>query len=134
MNAARLCEGFAAAENLAGRMAADAGEWRKSAEHYARAAELAPRFWKPRYNLGLIYLLRQKRVDESVPLLEHAAELAPDVAETHFFLGHAYAARAVESQASGRMEEALADRDRARAAFCRAKERGHPEAAGPCQE
>ncbi|MBN1205047.1 MAG: hypothetical protein JXB05_09010 [Myxococcaceae bacterium] len=132
MSAALGCAGFAAAENLAGRMAALAQDWKESAAHYTRAAELDARFWKPRFNLGLIRL-QQKRVEEAVPLLEQAAELAPDVAESSLFLGHAYAARAAVAQAAGEEPEASADRERAREAWCRARERGAPQAAALCR-
>jgi tetratricopeptide (TPR) repeat protein len=132
MSAALECQGFAAAENLAGRMAALAQDLKESTAHYQRAAELDARFWKPRFNLGLIHL-QQQRVGEAVPLLERAAELAPDVAEPSLFLGHAYAARAAAAQASGKKEEATADRERAKAAWCRARERGASQAAILCR-
>jgi hypothetical protein len=132
MSAALDCQGFAAAENLAGRMAALAQDMKESAAHYALAAELEPKFWKPRFNLGLIHL-QQKRLDEAVPLLERAAELAPDVADVSLFLGHAYAARAAASQASGQEQEATADRGRAKAAYCRAREQGAALAAALCR-
>jgi tetratricopeptide (TPR) repeat protein len=127
------CEGFAAAENLAGKMAALAQDWKESAAHYARAVEMDERFWKPRYNLGLIHLQGQ-RAEEAVPLLERAAELAPDVAEISLFLGHAYAARAAASQAAGRDAEAMADRGRAKAAWCRARELGAGQANALCKQ
>jgi hypothetical protein len=133
MSKALACSDFAAAENLAGRMAALAQDWKESAAHYTRAAELAPAFWKPRFNLGLIQL-QQQRVDEAVPLLERAAELAPGVADIPLFLGHAYAARAAAAQASGRTQEATEDRARAKASWCRARERGAPQAAVLCKQ
>jgi hypothetical protein len=132
MSAALECTGFAAAENLAGRMAAIAQDWKESAAHYTRAAELAPKFWKPLFNLGLIHL-QQRHVDEAVPLLERAAELAPDAGDVSLFLGHAYAARAAAAQAAGREQDATADRERAKAAWCRARERGAPQAAAFCR-
>jgi tetratricopeptide (TPR) repeat protein len=132
MSSALGCSGFAAAENLAGRMAALAQDWTESAAHYTRAAELDARFWKPRFNLGLIHL-QQKRVEDAVPLLEQAAGLAPEVAEIPLFLGHAYAARAAVAQGSGREQEATADRERAKEAWCRARERGSPQAAALCK-
>ncbi|WP_224363045.1 hypothetical protein [Hyalangium versicolor] len=131
MSAALDCKGFAAAENLAGRMAALAQDWKESAVHYARAAELDEHFWKPRFNLGLIHLQAQHG-EEAVPLLERAAELAPEVAEVSLFLGHAYAARASTARAAGREAEAMADQGRARAAWCRARDRGAPQAQALC--
>jgi tetratricopeptide (TPR) repeat protein len=133
MSAALECKDFAAAENLAGRMAALAQDWKESAAHYQRAAELDARFWKPRFNLGLIYL-QQQRVEEAVPLLERAAELAPELAELSLFLGHAYASRAAAAQASGKQEEASADRERAKSAWCRARQKGSRQAEPFCKE
>jgi len=132
MSAALECKDFAAAENLAGRMAALAQDWKESAAHYQRAAELEARFWKPRFNLGLIYL-QQQRPEEAVPLLERAAELAPNIAELSLFLGHAYASRAAALQASGRNEEASADRERAKASWCRARTQGSSQATLFCK-
>ncbi|WP_224248202.1 tetratricopeptide repeat protein [Hyalangium gracile] len=132
MSAALECQGFAAAENLAGRMAALAQDWKESVAHYERAAALDANFWKPRFNLGLIHLQAQ-RAEQAVPLLEKAAELAPDVAEISLFLGHAYAARAGSAQAAGRDGEANTDRMRAKAAWCRARDRGAPQAGALCK-
>jgi tetratricopeptide (TPR) repeat protein len=125
--------GFAAAENLAGRMAAKAQDWKESAAHYTRAAELDARFWKPRFNLGIVHL-QQKRVDEAVPQLERAAELAPGVADISLILGHAYASRAAAAQAAGREQDATADRERAKAAWCRARDLGSPQAQMLCKQ
>ncbi|HYO55034.1 hypothetical protein [Archangium sp.] len=131
MNKALLCTHFAAAENLAGRMAVANENLKEAVERLMRAAELDARFWKPRYNLGLLYL-RLPRLDKAVLWLERAVESAPDIAEIHFRLGEAYAARAESAGSSGHDKEAAADRSLAQASFCRAKERGHPEAAALC--
>lgn len=134
MDAASLCEGFAAAENLAGRMAtvranveqkagrseSAAQAFKDSEKHLERAMALSPRFWKPHFNLGLLHL-HQQRPAEAQKLLEHAAKLAPEVSEIHFLLGVAYSAAAD-----------IPDPDRASAAFCRAQALGHPKAAGFC--
>jgi hypothetical protein len=117
MESALLCEGFVAAETLAGRMAATAGDWKASVVHHAHAEKLEPRFWKAPFNLGLAYL-QLGRVDEAVAALERAEKLAPTEADIHFGLGLAHKARG-----------AL---DRARSAFCRAKELGSKTAATLC--
>lgn len=127
MSAALECKDFAAAENLAGRMAALAQDWKESEAHYQRAAELDARFWKPRFNLGLI-ALQQQRMEEAVQFLERAAELAPEVAEVSLYLGHAYAARSLAAQAAGKSEAAAADRERAKALWCRARQKGSRQA------
>lgn len=132
MSAALECKDFAAAENLAGRMAALAQDLKESAAHYQRAAELDARFWKPRFNLGLI-ALQQQRAEEAVQFLERAAELAPEVSEVSLFLGHAYAARSQASQSAGKQEETTADRDRAKAAWCRARQKGSRQAEFFCK-
>jgi tetratricopeptide (TPR) repeat protein len=132
MSAALECKDFAAAENLAGRMAAIAQDWKESAAHYQRAAELDPRFWKPRFNLGLI-ALQQHRVEEAVQLMERAAELAPEVAEVTLYLGHAYAARALTADAAGKHDGIGEDRDRAKAAWCRARQMGSRQAEFFCK-
>jgi tetratricopeptide (TPR) repeat protein len=132
MSQALECKDFAAAENLAGKMAALTHDWKESAAHYQRAAELDPRFWKPRLNLGLI-LLQQQRVPEAVSLLERAAELAPEDAEVSLYLGHAYAARAMAAQASGKQEEVAADTERAKTAWCRARMKGSRQAESFCK-
>jgi hypothetical protein len=131
MNKALLCANFAAAENLAGRMGVAHQNLKEAVERLTRAAELDARFWKPRYNLGLIYL-QVPRVEKAVLWLQRAAESAPEVSDIHFRLGEAYQARAKETETAGRGQEAVADQELARAAFCRAKALGHPEAAALC--
>ncbi|AKJ05286.1 hypothetical protein ATI61_102348 [Archangium gephyra] len=131
MNKALLCANFAAAENLAGRMGVAHQNLKEAVERLTRAAELDARFWKPRYNLGLIYL-QVLRVDKAVLWLQRAAESAPEIADIHFRLGEAYQARAKETETAGRPQEAVADHELARAAFCRAKALGHPDAAALC--
>jgi len=123
MSQALGCEGFAAAENLAGKMAVLAEDWKESEAHYLRAVELDDRFWKPRFNLGILYL-QQKRMAEAVPLLERAVELAPVDPLIAVHLGHAYSGRAKAAEAAGKKEEALADRDRANTVWCRASQLG----------
>lgn len=132
MSAALECKDFAAAENLAGRMAALAQDWKESEAHYQRAVELDARFWKPRFNLGLI-CLQQRRVEEAVQLLERTAEMAPEVAEVSLYLGHAYAARALAAQPDRKPEDVAADRDRAKAAWCRARQKGSRQAEMFCK-
>jgi hypothetical protein len=118
MESALLCEGFVAAETLAGKMAATGGDWKASAVHHEHAEKLAPRFWKAPFNLGLAYL-QMGRVDEAVSALERAEKLAPaEVADLHFALGLAYKAKG--------------EQDRARSAFCRSKELGNKTAAALC--
>ncbi|MFL5351581.1 tetratricopeptide repeat protein [Archangium sp.] len=131
MNKALLCTSFAAAENLAARVSVAHGNVKEAVEHLTRAAELNPRFWQPRYNLGLIYS-RVPRMDQAVLWLKRAAESAPEIADIHFALGNAHAARAKESQAANREAQALEEQKHARAAWCRAKELGHAEATGLC--
>lgn len=132
MNKALLCTNFAAAENLAARVAVSHGNVKEAVDRLTRAAELNPRFWQPRYNLGLLYS-RVPRMDQAVMWLERAVESAPEVAEIHFELGNAYAARAQEAaRASNRGAQALADQERARSSWCRAKQLGHPKAAELC--
>jgi hypothetical protein len=131
MNKALLCANFAAAENLAGRLGVAQQNLKEAVERLTRAAELDARFWKPRYNLGLIYL-QVLRVDKAVLWLQRAAESAPEVSEIHFKLGEAYLERARETETDGRPQEAVADQELARAAFCRAKALGHPDAAARC--
>jgi tetratricopeptide (TPR) repeat protein len=123
MRQALGCEDFAAAENLAGKMAVLAEDWKESEAHYLRAVELDDRFWKPRFNLGILYL-QQKRMAEAVPLLERAVELAPADPLIAVHLGHAYSGRAKAAEAAGKKEEALADRDRANTVWCRASQLG----------
>ena len=123
MRQALGCEDFAAAENLAGKMAVLAEDWKESEAHYLRAVELDDRFWKPRFNLGILYL-QQKRMAEAVPLLERAVELAPEDPLIAVHLGHAYSGRAKAAEAAGKKEEALADRDRANTVWCRASQLG----------
>jgi hypothetical protein len=132
MSQALECKGFAAAENLAGKMAALTQDWKESMAHYQRAAELDAGFWKPRFNLGLIHL-QQQRGEEAVPLMERAAELAPEDGDISLFLGHAYAARAMAAQTAGKQEEATTDRNRAKAAWCRALQKGSRQAAAFCK-
>ncbi|WPB80845.1 tetratricopeptide repeat protein [Archangium violaceum] len=131
MNKALLCANFAAAENLAGRVGVAQQNLKEAVDRLTRAAELDARFWKPRYNLGLIYL-QVPRVEKAVLWLQRAAESAPEIAEIHFRLGEAYQARARETEAAGRGQDVVADQELARAAFCRAKALGHPEAAAFC--
>ncbi|PTL78015.1 tetratricopeptide repeat protein [Vitiosangium sp. GDMCC 1.1324] len=131
MNKALLCTNFAAAENLAGRMAVANQNLKEAVERFTRASELDARFWKPRYNLGFLYL-KLPRTEQAVSWLERAVESAPNVAEIHLKLGEAYAMRAREAQDSGHAQEATADLQRAQSAWCQAKKLGHPEAATLC--
>jgi Flp pilus assembly protein TadD len=85
--------------------------------------ELDDRFWKPRFNLGVLYL-QQKRMAEAVPLLERAVELAPADPLIAVHLGHAYSGRARAAEAAGKKEEALADKARANTVWCRASQLG----------
>lgn len=131
MNKALLCPNFAAAENLAARVSVSHGNVKEAVDHLTRAAELSPRFWQPRYNLGLLYS-RVPCMDQAVSWLERAVESAPENADIHFELGNAYEARAKEAQAANREAQVLADQEHAWAAWCRAKALGHVKAAGLC--
>lgn len=131
MNKALLCTSFAAAENLAARVAVAHGNVQEAVGHLSRAAELSPRFWQPRYNLGLIYT-RALRLEKAVSWLKEAMQNAPENADIHFALGNAYAGRAKEARTANQEAQALEDQKHARAAWCRAKELGHVEATGLC--
>jgi len=132
MSQALECKGFAAAENLAGKMAALGEDWEEAAAHYQRAVALEPAFWQPRFNLALTFL-RQQRVEEALRHLERAAELASTDAEVFLYLGYAYAARSAASLKADKEEEAQADRERANAAWCRARQHGSREAEKHCK-
>jgi Flp pilus assembly protein TadD len=123
MSKALECKDFAAAENLAGKMAVLAEDWKESEAHYQRALELDAQFWKPHFNLGALYV-QQKRAAEAVPLLERAVELAPEDPLVSVYLGYAYSGRAQAAEAAGKKEEASADRERANTVWCRAGQLG----------
>lgn len=125
--AARLCHGFAAAENMAAKMAALDGDWRQSEALNKRALEMAPNYWKPLYNLAIISI-QDKRYEEAPPLLERARELAPGSAEAHHIVGLTYELLATTTEHSSLYKA------RAREAFCRARDLGRKEAVARCTE
>lgn len=115
--AAAACVGFAAAENLAGKVALkedrldDALRWFQAAE--AHAAD----FVKPRFNRALVLLKRGN--PEALALFESLAA-GPDArAEVFLVLGHA-------RTAAGSAEQA-------QLAYCRARDLGSAAAAALCR-
>jgi Flp pilus assembly protein TadD len=65
------------------------GDLNASLEASRRAARLAPRNWKYRYNLGTVFL-KMGKTEEAVGSLEKARSMAPDRSEVLMNLGAAY--------------------------------------------
>lgn len=61
----------------------------KAKTYYDRANVLKPEFYQGYLNIG-ICLLRDKRVNEAVDILQLALKIAPEVCEVHYNLGNAY--------------------------------------------
>jgi len=111
------CEGFAAAQNLAGKAALQAGETDAALAWFEKALASQPDYFKPAFNKALA-LLQQGRTADGTNLLISLRGRHPDDGDVDFALGHALAA-------TGRGDEA-------RAAFCRAAAHGIQAAAERC--
>jgi len=88
-----------------------------AAVQYETALELDPNDGEVAYNLGALQLQQAllsgkppdpERVSEAIAQLEHALELAPDLAEPHFSLGVAYETLLEEDKAIQQFERFLA--------------------------
>ncbi len=151
-NALAHCENMAAAKNILGTTYLRDGETDAARAAYGGAIELAEGYMAPRFNLALLDL-QSGRVDQAIETfdafltmqpnhlvarqarararlskndaagakedLETVIRLSPDDAEAHLLLGLAHSK--------------LGDADAATAAYCKAKELGHPKAAGLCK-
>jgi hypothetical protein len=111
------CAGFAAAQNLAGKVALQEGRAEDALRWFSAAEASAPGYFKPRFNRALA-LLKAGKAPDAAPLLEALATEAPNRGEVHFALGHA--------------RTALGQVDSAKAAFCRAHGLGVADAAAGC--
>ena len=114
---AAACDGFAAAQNLAGKLAFQDEKFEEALALLGKSIEASPTYVKPRFNRGLIRL-KLGRVAEAVPDFEFAAKSEPAKADIQFGFGHALLA-------AGRNADATA-------AFCRARELGLEEAGALC--
>jgi len=61
----------------------------KAKTYYDRASVLNPEFYQGYLNIG-ICLLRDRRVNEAVEVLQLALKIAPEIYEVHYNLGNAY--------------------------------------------
>ena len=115
---ATKCDGFAAAENLAGRAALAAKNEAEADRYFGKAMASHPDYMKPRYNRALIRLKNQQ-VDEAIALLTEVIAENPSSADGHFYLALGY-------EAKGKAAEA-------KAAYCRAMELGKALATERCK-
>jgi tetratricopeptide (TPR) repeat protein len=76
-------------------------------DHYRRATELDPIFWKAWNNLGVLYS-RQKRYDEALACYERVARGDPGRPNIHFNLGRAYLRKDRAADAATAFGEAVA--------------------------
>jgi tetratricopeptide (TPR) repeat protein len=115
---ATKCDGFAAAENLAGRAALAAQKVDEADRYFGRAMASHPDFMKPRYNRALIRL-KSQQVDEAITLLTAVIADNPSSADAHFWLAVGYENKGLAAEA--------------KAAYCRALELGKTMAAERCK-
>ncbi len=93
------CAGFAAAFNLAGKIAVRDERFSDALPSFQAALDAAPDFHKARYNLGVLYL-KVGRISDGVADLKRVTAADPKHAEAHFWLAVAHEGqhRAVEAK------------------------------------
>jgi tetratricopeptide (TPR) repeat protein len=112
------CAGFAAAFNLAGRIAVRDGRLADALPSFKAALEASPDFHNARFNLALLHL-KEGRTADGVNELKRITQADPHYADAHFFLGIAY-----EGQ-----QQPVAAREE----FCAASANGKIEAKERCE-
>jgi tetratricopeptide (TPR) repeat protein len=111
------CAGFAAAFNLAGKIAVKDGRLSDALPSFQAALDAAPDFHNARFNLALLHL-KEGRTAEGASELKRITAADPKYADAHFFLGLAY--------------EGQQRADDARHEFCAAFDNGKTEAKERC--
>lgn len=95
------CPNFAAASNLAGRVALSAQDFDQARKHFLAAIAAAPSFLNARYNLALMYI-QSKDYDSAKDKLDNLIAETPD-------FGEAYLLRAALVQLKGDAASAKSD-------------------------
>ncbi len=101
LNQALGCPGFAAALNLAGKIAVREQRFDDATPKFIAALESAPNFHKARFNLGMLHLT-QGRLKEGESELKKVTHANPKYGDAHFGLGMFY-------DGQNRKEEAKAE-------------------------
>ena len=112
------CPGFAAASNLAGKIAIIDKRLPDALASYKAALDSAPNFHKARFNLGMLHL-KEGRLIDGVTELKKVTVADPKFADAHFFLGVAYEGQQLK--------------DEAKAEFCAALANGRTDARDRCE-
>ncbi len=112
------CKGFAAAYNVAGKIAVKDNRFADALPSYRAAVDLDPDFNNARYNLGLLYL-QKGEVQQGIRELQRVVEKDKKFTDAFFVLGVAY--------------EQTKQPAEARAAFCEAFKQGKTEAKDRCE-
>jgi tetratricopeptide (TPR) repeat protein len=146
-----LCKTFAPPYNVHGNLGLLAGEAGFAELSYVKAADLAPDYLAPVFNLGLIDLDAGK-LDEAIARFTKVLGQDPEYTVAYRTRAQAYLAKGSLEQAAGDLAELtkrqpkdpqafamlgsvkakLGKDDEARAAYCKAKELGHAAAAELC--
>jgi tetratricopeptide (TPR) repeat protein len=147
-----LCKRFAPPYNLHGTLGLLADEIGFAKLSYQKAAELAPDYLAPSFNLGLVHLKGQS-VDEAIAAFSAVLKKDPEYTIAYKTRAQAYLAKGALEEAAGDLVELtrrqpddaqsfsllgtvrakLGQPDAARAAFCKAKELGLESAAKMCE-
>ena len=101
LDAALACPNFAAASNLAGRIALGARDYDQGRKFFLAAIAASPSFLNARYNLALIYV-QSEDYESAKDKLDHLIAETPD-------FGEAYLLRAAIVQLNGDVESARKD-------------------------
>jgi serine/threonine protein kinase/Flp pilus assembly protein TadD len=148
--AVRLCPSYPVAHNVSGNALQKRGKVKEAEDAYVRALTAAPKYDAPRFNLGVLQL--RQRDATAIATFTELLRRRPDHPNVHLARAQAY-------EMVGKLDEALADleeavlrqstsadawaalgklrahlkRGDASAAYCRAKELGHTQAAEHCK-
>ncbi|HET7506006.1 MAG TPA: protein kinase [Kofleriaceae bacterium] len=149
--AVRLCPGYAVAHNVSGNALQKQNKASLAEDAYVRALTAAPMYDAPRFNLGLLQLRQNDAT--AIATFTELLHRRPDHPNAHLARAQAYnmvgkndealadLEVAVQQQPAsaeawallGQLREHLQKGD-AQAAYCRAKELGHPKAAQRCRK
>jgi tetratricopeptide (TPR) repeat protein len=149
--AVSLCAASAVAQNLRGNTLQMLQQIAPAEAAYGEAARLAPTYLAPRFNLGLLRL-RSDDARAALTIFDQVQRAKPDYPNIHLVRADAYRRLGDRTQATTELEQQVQsqpdsgdgwlqlgralqahDRQRANAAFCRAKALGQSDAVALCR-